>query len=427
MNHFRCVIVSQIKKQTNKCIKAEVITARWQGTIALLLLIIISYIDRVNISVMILNPDFAAHFQLNENRMLQGMLMTCFLLGYGFSALLLTPVIESRWHYRQGLLGSIAIWALVCAVSPLLGSLMGMLVARVILGIAEGPLFSLKTRFISDNFNADEIGKPNAVTALGVSLGLAVGFPLVTWLMANMGWMGSFYALAVLNLLLGGGLVWRFLPATRAVSQRAKPGFKQTFSLAWQTPLLGWILLVEIATLSYLWGSSAWLPAWLRDEHHFSLHATGFLAAIPFLLSLGSKFLGGVLLDKMRPEQAPMLFIIGGLLTALSVLALMLSQQPAWLALFMLSANVFWGLQGAAIPAVVQHHAAREAVGSAYGIINGIGNICAAFIPLLMGVVMKSVGSVSSGFSVLVASQIITLLAGGMLLLRMRRAAAVSA
>ncbi|HHV3901657.1 TPA: MFS transporter [Klebsiella pneumoniae] len=307
--------------------------ARWQGVIALLLLIIISYVDRVNISVMILNPEFAAHFQLNENRMLQGMLMTCFLLGYGFSALLLTPVIESRWHYRQGLLSSIAIWALVCAISPLLGSLLGMLIARIVLGVAEGPLFSLKTRFINDNFAADEIGKPNALTALGVSLGLAVGFPLVTWLMA----------------------------------------------------------------------------------------------AVPFLLSLGSKFLGGVLLDKMRPEQAPLLFIIGGLLTAGSVLALMLSQQPAMLALFMLAANVFWGLQGAAIPAVVQHHAPREAVGSAYGIINGIGNICAAFIPLLMGVVMKSVGSVSSGFSVLVASQLITLCAGGALLLRMRRAAAVNA
>lgn len=187
------------------------------------------------------------------------------------------------------------------------------------------------------------------------------------------------------------------------------------------------ILLVEIATLSYLWGSSAWLPAWLRDEHHFSLHATGFLAAIPFLLSLGSKFLGGVLLDKMRPDQAPLLFVVGGILTASSVVMLMLSHQPGWLALFMLLANIFWGLQGAAIPAVIQHHAVREAVGSAYGIINGIGNICAAFIPLLMGMVMKSVGSVSSGFSVLVVSQVITLLAGGMLLLRMRRAAAIRA
>lgn len=400
--------------------------ARWQGTIAILLLRIISYVDRVNISVMILNPEFAAHFHLNENRMLQGMLMTCFLLGYGLSALILTPLIESKLNYRQGLLSSVAIWALVCAVSPLLGSLLGMLIARIVLGVAEGPLFSLKTRFISDSFAADEVGKPNAVTALGVSLGLAAGFPLVTWLMAHVGWMGSFYALALLNLLLGGGLVWRFLPAPVVNERRARLGMITTLTLAWRTPLLGWILLVEIATLSYLWGSSAWLPAWLRDEHHFSLQATGLLAAVPFLLSLGSKFLGGVLLDKMRPEQAPVLFIIGGLLTALSVLALMLSHQQAMLALFMLAANVFWGLQGAAIPAVVQHHAPREAVGSAYGIINGIGNICAAFIPLLMGMVMKSAGSVSSGFSVLVVSQLITLCAGGMLLLRMRRAAAVS-
>lgn len=58
--------------------KADMMTARWQGTIALLLLIIISYVDRIIISVMILNPEFAEHFQLNEKRMLQGLLMTVF-------------------------------------------------------------------------------------------------------------------------------------------------------------------------------------------------------------------------------------------------------------------------------------------------------------------------------------------------------------
>ncbi len=47
------------------------ISARWQGVIALLFLIVISYVDRVNISVMILNADFVNHFHINENRMLQ--------------------------------------------------------------------------------------------------------------------------------------------------------------------------------------------------------------------------------------------------------------------------------------------------------------------------------------------------------------------
>ena len=112
-------------------------------------------------------------------------------------------------------------------------------------------------------------------------------------------------------------------------------------------------------------------------KHHFSLQATGLLAAFRFCSGHSvSKFLGGVLLDKMRPEQAPVLFIIGGLLTALSVTgALMLSHQHrrCW-PLFMLAADVFLRAAGAAIPAVLAASCARaEAVGSAYGIINGIG------------------------------------------------------
>ena len=106
------------------------------------------------------------------------------------------------------------------------------------------------------------------------------------------------------------------------------------------------MLLVEIATLSYLWGSSAWLPAWLRDEHQFSLHATGWLAAVPFIISLGAKYPGGVLPDKLRPAQAPLLFVIGGASTACAVTGLIMSTQPLWLAFWLLMANVCWGFAG---------------------------------------------------------------------------------
>lgn len=64
---------------------------RWWGVIATLLLIVIAYADRVNISVMLVNPEFLHHFGLADNRAYQGTLMTAFLLGYGLSAMLLTP------------------------------------------------------------------------------------------------------------------------------------------------------------------------------------------------------------------------------------------------------------------------------------------------------------------------------------------------
>lgn len=146
----------------------------------------------------------------------------------------------------------------------------------------------------------------------------------------------------------------------------------------------------------------------------------GWMAALPFIVSIGSKYLGGVLLDRIRPYQAPLIFACGGAAAALCIYGLMHSQQLGWLAFFLLAANACWGAQGAAIPTLLQHYAQPQAVGSAYGLINGVGNLFSAFVPMIMGMVMASQGKVSSGFAVLVASQLVTLLAGGVLFSRMR-------
>ncbi|MCR1000523.1 MFS transporter [Serratia rubidaea] len=403
---------------------------RWYGVFALLFLIVIAYIDRVNIAVMVVNPAFLHHFGLGESRLQQGTLMTAFLLGYGLAALLLTPFLETLMGYRRALTLSVLLWALLTAASPLAGSVLWLLLVRALLGVSEGPLFSLKTMYISDHFAANELGKPNAVSALGVSLGLAIGFPLIGFLMAHFGWAMSFYLLAGFNLLAGLWLIRAFIrPAHNTPPPRAATSVLarvwRTFSDAWHTPMLGWIMLVEIATLSYLWGSSAWLPAYLIDEKGFSLKQMGAMASLPFIVSIGAKYLGGALLDRMRPQQAPLIFVIGGGATALCVAGLMNSGQTGWIAFFLLAANACWGLQGAAIPTLLQHYARPQAVGSAYGIINGIGNLFSAFIPLLMGWVMAAQGTVSSGFAVLIASQLVTLLAGGVLLGKMRQARAL--
>ncbi|VTR23781.1 Uncharacterised protein [Serratia fonticola] len=47
---------------------------RWWGVVAALLLIVIAYADRVNISVMLVNPEFLHHFGLADSRAYQGTL-----------------------------------------------------------------------------------------------------------------------------------------------------------------------------------------------------------------------------------------------------------------------------------------------------------------------------------------------------------------
>lgn len=402
------------------------ISPRWQGIIALLLLIMMAWLDRLALPLMLLNPAFTAHFHLANDRLTQGALMTVFLASYGLSALLLTPLLESRIHHRRALFFCVLCWALVCAASPLAGSLTGLVLMRSLAGAAQGPLLSLKTRYINEHFGPRESGKPNAVAAMGVTFGLAVGMPLLGSLISSVSWSGTYYLLAGANLVMGLGLVWAFIPLQDGRRLGTRLRFCNVLRLAWRTPLLGWLMLAEIATLSYLWGSTSWLPVWLHDEYQLSLSATGWLAAIPFLLCLIAKYTGGVLLDKLPPDQAPLIFIAAGAATALAITGLIFSSQPPWLTFWLLTANACWGLQAAAIPVMIQHQARHEVVGSACGAINGVGHLVAAFIPLMMGSVMHSLGSMAAGFMILVAAQGVTLLAGAMMLLRLRRAAVLT-
>ncbi|WP_405911937.1 MFS transporter [Streptomyces sp. NBC_00963] len=399
------------------------ITRRWLGVLSLLVIVLISYIDRVNVSVLITDRAFTGHFGITGDRVAQGALMTAFLVGYGLAAFFLTPLYESLLGVRRGLLLSVALWSVLTLVSPYALGAVVLVVLRAFLGMAEGPLFSLKTMYVSEHFTPGAVGKPNAVTSMGVSLGTAVGLPLITYLVNRFDWHSSFLLLAALNAVVGLPLIALFVRGRvtrRTTGTTGRRSFGATLRQALRTPRLGGILLIEIATLAYLWGSSAWLPSYLLQERHFSLAAMGAVAALPFLLSLASGFLGGWLLDRLPPRRLPLLFVVGSIGTGGCVL-LVIGADSAWLAATgLVLANGFWGLQGPAIPTLVQQAAPAGAVGSAYGVVNGIGNLVSAFMPMAMGAVMGLLGGrgFAAGYALLAATQAVTLVCGTWLLLR---------
>jgi predicted MFS family arabinose efflux permease len=393
---------------------------RWLGVVTLLVVVAISYFDRINVSVLITDPAFTGHFGIAGNRAAQGALMTLFLIGYGVSALLITPWYEAALGVRRGLLVSLAGWALFTVISPFaLGAVM-LLALRALLGAGEGPLFSLKTMYVKEHFGQGELGKPNAVTSMGVSLGTALGLPVVTFGVYRFGWHGSFFLLAALNMVVGVPLVLLFVRA--AGRRRPERPARARFVAALRTPRLAWILLVEIATLGYLWGSSSWLPSYLLQAQHFSLAQMGVLSALPFLVSLGSGFLGGYVIDRLAPARVPMVLVVGAVGTAACVTAVVLTDSRWLAAAALILANGFWGFQAPAIPTLVQQYARPEAVGSTYGVINGLGNLVSAALPTLMGVAIAAGGAhgFAAGYTLLAATQAVTLV-GACALLRSRR------
>lgn len=388
----------------------------------LMIIVSVAYMDRINVSLMITNGDFLHTFGLENDRVAQGRLVSVFLFGYGISAWFLTPFFEARWDVRTGLLVSIVSWVIFTGVSALATGVLLLLAWRLLLGVAEGPLFSLKTMYVSENFEPDQVGKPNAVSSFGVSVGLASGYPIIAFLMTQFGWRDSLWALAALNLAIGLPLVLLFIrPAGAARAPVARVGSSGLVRSALGTPHLAPILLIEIATLSYLWGTSTWLPAYLREAHHFSLNQMSVFAGLPFVVGLLMQFVGGSIIDRIPTRMVPVLFVFGGIATALSVTVAIVVAEPYVSASALILAGAFWGIQAPAIPTMVQHVAKPGTVGSTYGLVNGIGNLVSALMPVLMGAAMTihSTENLASGFWLIVGSQFLTVVSGAWLLRRL--------
>ncbi len=108
-------------------------------------------------------------------------------------------------------------------LSPTMNSYGLLLASRVLLGVSEGPLFSLAASYIKAHFESHENGKPNSFVNMGTGLGLAIGYPLVGYLVAAHDWQTSFHVLGLINIVLGIPLVLAFIRMPRVDSGMPRP------------------------------------------------------------------------------------------------------------------------------------------------------------------------------------------------------------
>jgi len=415
---------------------------RWHGVITLFVIVAISYVDRINISVLITDPAFLGHIGLAPgDRGRQGLLATAFMLGYGVSSFVLTPFCAALFGVRRSLIAGLALWGVVTAVSPLFDGYGLLLASRILLGVSEGPLFSLASSYIKAHFESRENGKPNSFVNMGTGLGLAVGYPIIGYMLANHDWQSSFYALGAVNVLLGIPLVLAFvhMPASgpTALAPRS-PGeaFERIGGIvrgALQTRYLLLITVLTAAALAYLWGSSNWLPAYLKEARGFSIREMGWLASLPQYATVLAVLLGGVMIDRIERRHVPLIFLAASTGVAASVLLAISVENPYAAAYCLVAANFCWGVQSPAIPSTVQHCAQPEHVASAYGVVNGTGSLVAGFMPALMGAAISwasggqggsTAGGFYIGFALLIGTQVVVFFCGFLLWLRERQPSA---
>ena len=183
---------------------------RWRILLLLLLISIITYIDRVNISVTA--RQMMPALGLTDLQM--GQIFSAFVFGY---ALFQIPGgwLGDRWGPRRVLTFAVIWWSIftaLTAVAPtlplanLIGIMGSLMVVRFLIGIGEAAALPNFNRAVANWHPPHERGLGIGITIGGIGVGSALTPPVTAWIMVNYGWQIAFYLAGGLGI--GIALLW---------------------------------------------------------------------------------------------------------------------------------------------------------------------------------------------------------------------------
>jgi ACS family glucarate transporter-like MFS transporter len=288
---------------------------RWLILSLLFLISVVTYIDRVNISVTARQMMPAYGFTDQD----MGWVFSAFVVGY---AIFQIPGgwLADRWGTRAVLTFALLWWSIctlgtaLAAASSLAGpfGIVGALaLVRFALGAGEAVALPAFNRAVTNWFPADARGLGIGIAIGGIGLGSAMTPPLAAWIMVNWGWQTVFALAALLGLLMG--LLWWWLSRNHPhehpwvnEAERTLIGVAQESSrstVPWQsfirTSTVRWLVLSYscLGYVAYIYMS--WFYLYLVNVRGFDVLRGGLYASAPFLAMLVGCPLGGWATDRL--------------------------------------------------------------------------------------------------------------------------------
>lgn len=365
---------------------------RWAVLALVFFGILISYIDRGNLSIAA--PAMMQDFRIAPATM--GVLLSAFFWTYGFFQIPAGAIVD-RFGIRRSYAVGFLVWSLASASIALSRGPADVIGMRMVLGLAEsiGPLASLS--FIRRNFAGKDQGLPTSIYIAGQNFGPAVGALLGTILIAGIGWRGMF---AVTGL---GALVWvpcwfLLVPsdgtrasreAEDALEEEVPPVRPWTWSAVLGSPTF-WAMSLCVLLSSYYWYFVlTWVPSYLTLARGFSTLEMGRIMSTPLFVMAIVNVLAGSVADKLAARfgvfQIRVLFASCGFVGAASVLSLLVIPDRSWVLPVLTFSMCATGIGNSNYWAISQHAPPKYMVGRSIGYLNTISQVAGAAAPVITG------------------------------------------
>jgi MFS family permease len=341
------------------------------------------FLDRM--AVLYLAPYIAPELRLSGAQV--GALAGVMALCWAVSAMLFGAV-SDRVGRKAVLVPMVVLFSVLSATSGLARSFSELLLVRALLGIAEGPCWSVTMALVQDVSSEKSRGRNvGIVVSAAAIIGLAIAPVLTTQIAARFGWRWAFFVAGMPGLIMAllVGLFVREAPAGAGAHEehRLKPA--DLWSLL-AYPNVWAAAVGAVGFMTWLFLVNAFAPLYITEVARQTGTTSGFLMGAA---GLGSFFIGLIapaLTDRFGRRGV---LAAVGLLSALLPLALMV---PALYGnLWLLALILFLTQGGQAIAAICivlvpSDTVPRHLIGSAIGFTTLFGEMFGGFAaPIMAG------------------------------------------
>jgi predicted MFS family arabinose efflux permease len=347
------------------------------------------FLDRM--SQLYLAPYFAPEFHLSHQQI--GSLASVLAITWAVSTFFF-GALSDRVGRKRMLVPAVFIFSILSWMTGMAHSFHQLLLIRALMGIAEGPTWSIMTALIEESSHPNRRGRNiGLVVSAAALVGLAAAPVLTTQVAARWGWRPAFFVAGMPGLLLGF-LIWKFVrePSGDGGIACAKPSLMDYFSILRYRNI--WLCcLGATGFMSWLFALNVFAPLYITEVAHEPPTTAGFLLGAS---GLGSFFLGFLLPSLSdRIGRKPVLLLMAAMsaVVPLAFLVPALYVYPLLLAAIVFVANTGQGIASLILVLVPTESVPPQFRATSIGLATLVGEIMGATAaPILAGTLAEKHG-----------------------------------
>lgn len=347
------------------------------------------FLDRM--SQFYLAPYFAPEFHLSREQI--GTLASVLAITWAASTFVF-GALSDRVGRRPVLIPAVLGFSALSWISGLAHSYHQLLFIRALMGIAEGPTWSIMTALIEESSSPSRRGRNiGLVVSAAALVGLAAAPVLTTQVASRWGWRSAFFVAGIPGVL-AGLLIWKFVkePATSHGAGHKKPSLGDYLSIL-RYRNIGLCCLGATGFMSWLFALNVFAPVYITEVAHQPATTAGFLLGAS---GLGSFFLGFLLpslSDRVGRKPILLAMAAASAVVPLAFLVPALYLYPLLLAAIVFIANTGQGIASLVMVLVPTESVPAQFRATSIGLTTLVGETMGATgAPLLAGALAENHG-----------------------------------